>query len=368
MIGGNSKMSGKKSKPPLSYAQAGVNVERAEGALKRIKSHVLSTHGPHVIGKLGLFSGIFEVPSGYKEPVLLSTTDGVGTKLLVAKEAGLYSSIGVDLVNHCANDILVHGGKPMFFLDYIGAEKLNPEVIEEIVAGMAGACRTAGVSLIGGELAEMPGLYRNADFDLVGTMVGIAEKSSVVDGSQIQEGDLVIGLSSNGIHTNGFSLVRKVLLESKRFTLNQMIPELGDTLGTELLKPHRLYMKEVVECLKTGHVRGMAHITGGGIPGNIVRILPKNVDAVLRGRVWKMPAIFALVEREGSVSENEMLKTFNLGIGFVIIVAAKGREQILKALDSTRNAETKTGGRDSFEIGEIVRGGGKVIMEENAED
>ena len=361
-------MRDKNGKKPLSYAQAGVSIERAKGALERIRLHVLSTHGPHVIGKLGLFSGIFEVPSGYREPVLLSTTDGVGTKLLVAEEAGLYGSIGIDLVNHCANDILVHGGKPIFFLDYIGVGKLNPEVIEEIVAGMARACRTADVSLIGGELAEMPGLYRKSDFDLVGTMVGIAEKSSVVDGSQIQEGDLVIGLASNGIHTNGFSLVRKVLLQSRKFTLNQVIPELGDTLGAELLKPHKLYMKEVVACLKTGHVRGMAHITGGGLPGNVVRILPKNVDAALRRGAWKMPAIFSLVEREGSVPEKEMLKTFNLGIGFVIIVAASGREQILKALDSTQSAEAGTVGRDSFEIGEIVRGSGKVIMEESAED
>ncbi|MDI6809352.1 MAG: phosphoribosylformylglycinamidine cyclo-ligase [Candidatus Eisenbacteria bacterium] len=361
-------MRNKNEKRSLSYAQAGVSIERAEEALKRIKSHVLSTLDPHSIGKPGLFSGFFEVPSGYKEPVLLSTTDGVGTKLLIAKEMNCYDSIGVDLVNHCANDILVHGGKPMFFLDYVGTGKLNPEVVEKIISGMAKACRTAGVSLIGGELAEMPGLYRDADFDLVGTMVGIAEKSSIVDGSQIQEGDLVIGLSSNGIHTNGFSLVRKVLLQSRRFTLNQMIPELGSELGKELLKPHKLYMNEVVECLRTGYVRGMAHITGGGLPGNIVRILPKNVDAIIRRGAWKMPAIFSLVERKGSVSKKEMLKTFNLGIGFVMVIAEKGNAEILKALDSTRSAETKTDGRDSFEIGEIVRGGGKVIMEESAED
>ncbi len=291
----------------------------------------------------GLFGGLFEL-KGYKQPVLVSSVDGVGTKLKIAATLERHDTIGIDLVNHCVNDILTSGAEPLFFLDYIAMGKLHSEQVAAIVQGIAKACADVGCALIGGETAEMPGLYAGEDYDLVGFVIGAVEKAKMITGKTIATGDAIIGLASSGLHTNGYSLVRKIFGESPE-ALNTHYPELGKTLGEELLEPHRCYYNELKPLLKL--IRGMAHITGGGLTGNIPRVLPEGVAARIAGKSWTVPPIFQLIRRRGNVAQEEMYRVFNMGIGMALICSPDNTDQIKKSLP-----EAKV-------IGEVVTAKGK---------
>ena len=291
----------------------------------------------------GFFGGLFELKD-YKSPILVSSVDGVGTKLKIAAALAKHNTIGIDLVNHCVNDILTSGAEPLFFLDYIAMGKLAPEPIATIVRGIAKACSDAGCALIGGETAEMPGLYASEDYDLVGFIIGAVEKAKMITGKTITAGDTIIGLASSGLHTNGYSLVRKIFGESPK-ALNTHYPELGQTLGEELLQPHRCYYNELKPLLPL--IKGMAHITGGGLTGNIPRVLPKGVVAKLHSGAWTVLPIFELIQQRGNVAQEEMYRVFNMGIGMVVICSPENADQLTKAL-----TEAKV-------IGEIIKAEGK---------
>lgn len=328
-------MSSKKGKNAMRYKDAGVDIEAGENAVQRIKAKVRSTFTPHVLTDIGLFGGFFELDlKKYRHPVLVSSVDGVGTKLKIAFLTGKHDTIGEDLVNHCVNDILVGGALPLFFLDYIGTGKLSPKVVEEIISGMVRGCKNAKCSLIGGEMAEMPGFYQPNEYDVVGCIVGIVEKEKIIDGHAIKKGDILIGLPSNGLHTNGYSLARKVLFDIGKYTVKSKIDELGMPLGEELLKVHRCYLKIVTQVLEHFPLSGMAHITGGGIIGNTKRILPKGRKLRIHWGSWEIPAIFSLIQKIGKVPEDDMRKTFNLGIGYVLIVPPSQVDPILVFLKS----------------------------------
>ncbi len=301
---------------PSGYRQAGVDLEAAEETLERIRGAVASTYTEGVLRGLGAFGGLFELPGNYRQPVLVASTDGVGTKVKLAIQRGAYASVGSDLVNHCINDILVQGAKPLFFLDYVASSKLEPAVVAEVVSGVASACREAGMALLGGETAEMPGVYEPGALDLVGTIIGIVEKGDVVDGSDIAAGDALIALPSGGLQTNGFTLARAVLA-------GHLDERLGaGTVADALLAPHRSFLGPVAPLLRARLVKGMAHITGGGLPGNLPRTLPAGLGARLDRGSWPVPAVFELIQRSGGVPEAEMLDVFNLGVGMVLIVDA----------------------------------------------
>jgi phosphoribosylformylglycinamidine cyclo-ligase len=284
------------------------------------------------LGGVGLFGGLFQL-EGYKEPVLVSSVDGVGTKLKLATALGKFDTIGIDIVNHCVNDILTLGAEPLFFLDYIAVGKLVPERIEAIVKGMADACSYVGCALIGGETAEMPGFYPEGDFDLVGFIVGAVERGSIIDGSAIKEGDVIIGLPSSGLHTNGYSLVRKVFGTEPK-TLNAFYPELGRTLGEELLEPHLCYYRELKPLLP--HLKGIAHITGGGLFDNLSRILPPGMALKVEKGSWDIPPIFTLIQRKGDVAEQEMFRVFNMGIGMALIASPPDVSRFLNSLKGAK--------------------------------
>jgi len=311
-----------------AYAAAGVNIDLAAKAKEFIKNHAKTTYGPEVLSGVGFFGGLFEF-KGYKEPVLVSHVDGVGTKVLIASALDRNDTVGIDIVNHCVNDILTTGAKPLFFLDYIGTGRMSPEKIEAISRGLASACRENGIALIGGETAEMPGLYNVSDYDLAGFIVGVVEKSRIIMGKDIAIGDTVIGLSSNGLHTNGYSLVRKIF-GTEPSALNRDYPELGRTLGEELLRPHRSYLKVLQPLLPL--VKGMAHITGGGLVGNIPRVLGDGLAVELRTSLWKVPPIFQMIRKRGKVALDEMYHVFNMGIGMVVICAPKNVDKVVRAL------------------------------------
>jgi phosphoribosylformylglycinamidine cyclo-ligase len=298
---------------------------------------------------VGFFGGLFEF-KGYREPVLVSSVDGVGTKLKLASALGKHDTVGMDIVNHCVNDILSCGAEPLFFLDYIAAGKLRPEQVGEIAKGLAKACRQAGCALIGGETAEMPGLYTGEDYDLVGFIVGVVEKSRIIQGKQITAGDIIIGLPSSGLHTNGYSLVRKLFGETKS-ALNTPYPELSCTLGEALMEPHRSYYNQLKPLLPL--VKGLAHITGGGLIGNVPRVLPEGLAASFNSRSWSVPPIFSLIQQRGNVDREEMYRVFNMGIGMAVICSTDSVNQITNALP-----EVKV-------IGEIIKQSGKarVIIE-----
>ncbi len=293
---------------------------------------------------MGFFGGLFEL-KGYRQPVLVSSVDGVGTKLQIATVLSKYDTIGIDLVNHCVNDILTGGAAPLFFLDYIAMGKLVPERVEAIVRGMAQACREAGCALIGGETAEMPGLYAGEDYDLAGFIIGVVEKEQVITGKTIAPGDAIIGLPSSGLHTNGYSLVRRVFGDTPQ-ALNTFYPELGRTLGEELLEPHRGYYQPLKPLLPL--IKGMAHITGGGLEGNVPRILPPGLAARFNSRAWAVPPVFSLIQQRGKVAKSEMYRVFNMGIGMVVICSPKDVDQLTKTLP-----EAKV-------IGKVVEQAGKV--------
>ncbi len=310
-----------------TYDRAGVDIAAATRAKELIKPLARATRRPGVIGDIGFFGGLFQV-QGYRDPVLVSSTDSVGTKVVLANQMGRLETIGVDLVNHCVNDIAVAGADPLFFLDYIGLGKLVPEETEQIVRGVAEACKAAGCALIGGETAELPGLYRPGNFDLVGFVVGAVEKDAIIDGSGIQIGDAVLGIPSNGLHTNGYSLARRVFgTDENAGALDAFHEDLGRTLGEALLEPHRAYYPMIKPALP--YVRGMAHITGGGLVDNIPRILPDGVAAQLDRSTWEVPPIFRLIQRRGGVPQDEMDRVFNMGIGLVIVAGPEEAQEVI---------------------------------------
>ncbi len=332
-----------------AYSKAGVNIDTAAKAKELISKYARSTLRPEVLSDVGFFGGLFEL-KGFKQPVLVSSVDGVGTKLKIASALERHDTVGIDIVNHCVNDILTGGAEPLFFLDYIAMGKLVPERVEAIVQGLAQACREVGCVLIGGETAEMPGLYTGKDYDLVGFIIGVVEKGKIIQGRAIVAGDSIIGLPSGGLHTNGYSLARKIFGETKE-KLEIYYPELGRTLGEELLEPHRCYYKELKPFLPV--IKGMAHITGGGLIDNVPRILPQGVAAQIHSRSWTIPPIFQLIQQRGNVAQNEMYRVFNMGIGMVIICSPDNVAQITQALPETRF------------IGEVVKqkGEARVVID-----
>ncbi|MES0279041.1 MAG: phosphoribosylformylglycinamidine cyclo-ligase, partial [Dehalococcoidales bacterium] len=305
-----------------------VNIDAAARIKEIIARYAAATTRPEVLAGPGLFGGLFELGK-YRQPVLVSSVDGVGTKLKIAAALGKHDTIGIDLVNHCVNDILTGGAAPLFFLDYIAAGKLNPEQVGEIARGLAEACRQAGCALIGGETAEMPGLYSGEDYDLAGFIVGVVEKDRMITGKTIATGDVILGLPSSGLHTNGYSLVRKIF-GTNRQALGKHYPELGRSLGDELLEPHRSYHLQLEPLLS--YIKGMAHITGGGLIDNLPRILPPGTAARLKAGAWPVPAIFNLIREKGAVTPREMYRIFNMGIGMAVIAAADDAEKIGQAL------------------------------------
>ncbi|ABG03964.1 phosphoribosylformylglycinamidine cyclo-ligase [Rubrobacter xylanophilus DSM 9941] len=331
-----------------AYEAAGVSIERGERAARMMRAAAERTHGPQVLpGSAGGFAGLYAL-SGYREPVLASTVDGVGTKVLVAREVGRYRSLGADVVNHCANDVLAAGARPLLFLDYLGTGRLEPEVAAEIVEGASEACASLGVALVGGETAEMPGLYAAGDFEVVGVCVGACERGEVVAGEGVRPGDAVIGLASSGLHTNGYTLARRVA-ERAGLSYSDTPEGLGRTLGELYLEPHRAYVREVLALREEVEVRGLAHITGGGIPGNLPRALG-GLGAKVDPSAWEEPPVFGFIRRAGGVPEEEMRKVFNLGVGFCAVVPPEDAE---RAVSAVREA-----GCAAWRIGEVVEGAG----------
>ena len=314
-----------------TYKSAGVDIDAGEDLIRRIKKPVRSTFTKGVLNDIGLFGAFYRADfKGYRRPVLVSSVDGVGTKLKVAGAMDRHGTIGQDLVNHCVNDILVCGAKPLYFMDYYASGHLEPDTAEQVILGFVKACRQNGCALIGGETAEMPGVYANRDYDVAGTIVGIVEEKKIVDGSKIRKGDILIGLPSTGLHTNGFSLARKVLLE--KFGLDEVFEELGGTLGDALLAIHRSYLKAVYPLLSEFPIRGLSHVTGGGIEGNTMRVVPKGRALRIDWNAWERPAIFKLIQQTGDVPEADMRRTFNVGIGMVVIVPSKSADKVFRAL------------------------------------
>ena len=332
-----------------AYARAGVDVDLGNLVKRRIQSRVRITHGPEVLGKVGGFGGLFAPNfSGMREPVLVASIDGVGTKLKVAFAMDRHDTVGADLVNHCVNDIAVLGARPLFFLDYIGAEKLEPHVFDQLLSGFANACRAAGCALIGGETAQMPGMYRKGEYDLAGCIVGVVDRPKLIDGRRIKPGDVLLGLPSNGLHTNGYSLARKVLFEKLGLKMSHRLPQLKHSLGQELLRVHRNYQPLLAQ-LPPGMIHGLAHITGGGLIDNLPRVLPANCDALIETKTWRVPPIFEFLGHHGNVDREEMYQVFNMGIGMVAIVAQKDCEEAARLLKAKP-------------IGRIVKGAGKTRL------
>ena len=322
-----------KSTTKEAYALAGVDIFLADKVKKIVAQQVRATFRPEVIGS-GLFGSMFQL-KGYTEPVLVSSTDGVGTKLKIAALLGKNDTVGMDIVNHCVNDILCCGAEPLFFLDYIAMAKLRPEQIEAVISGIAQACREAGCSLIGGETAEMPGIYSRKSYDLVGFIVGVVEKRNIIDGSSIVPDDVILGLPSSGLHTNGYSLVRRVFgIDANPSCLNKFYPELGKSLGEELLQVHRCYYQQLKPALPL--IKGIAHITGGGFVGNIPRILPEGVAAHLKKHSWDILPIFKLVQEKGAIDEAEMYRVFNMGIGLTIVCSPQQVARIVSILPQAK--------------------------------
>ena len=323
-----------KSKGKSAYALAGVDIDAADRAKRLIKQHAQTTFRPEVLTDIGLFGGLFEF-KGYSDPVLVSSVDGVGTKLRIASNLVRHDTIGIDLVNHCVNDIFTCGAEPLFFLDYIAVGKLVPEQAENIVSGIAQACHKVGCALIGGETAEVPGVFGTDDYELVGFIVGAVEKKSVIDGSSINPGDIVLGLPASGLHTNGYSLVRKAFaIDNDPSPLHVFHPELGRTLGEALLEPHRCYYSQLKPFLSS--IKGLAHITGGGLVGNLPRILPQGLAVHLDKNAWQVPPIFSLIQKQGDVKEAEMYKVFNMGIGMAVICLPQQAVELTAALPEAR--------------------------------
>jgi phosphoribosylformylglycinamidine cyclo-ligase len=307
-------------KRPMTYRDAGVDIDAQDDALARIKSHLASTRTPNVLSELGSFGGLFRVPDDVPEPVFVASTDGVGTKLMVAHAAGRHDTVGQCLVNHCVNDILVMGARPLVFLDYLATGKLDPAVAEQVVRGVAAACRENGCALVGGETAEMPEMYRPGEYDLAGTIVGVAPRAGVLDGSRVAPGQTIVGIASTGLHTNGYTLARKIVFERMGLGPHDELPGLGATAADALLAVHRSYFPTMERPLADDLVAAMAHVTGGGLTDNLPRVLPETCDAVVELGAWPVPPLFELLRREGGVPDDDMLRTFNMGVGLAVVV------------------------------------------------
>jgi len=314
---------------PNTYKSAGVDIKAGEDTVSLIKKHVKSTFNKNVLSDIGHFGGFFEIPAGYSNPVLVSSTDGVGTKLKIAFALDKHDTVGQDLVNHCVNDIAVCGATPLFFLDYLAFDKLIPSKAEKIIEGFSKACRENDVALIGGETAEMPGLYQQNEYDMSGTIVGIVEKNKIIDGSNVERNDVLIGFKSSGLHTNGFSLARKVLLD--KYNLEEIPPNLQKSLGEELLSIHRSYLSIITSLKNNFEVKAFSHITGGGILGNTNRVVPKGLSLNIYWNAWERPAIFKLIQDAGNIPEEEMQKAFNLGIGLIAIISETDVDKVLSS-------------------------------------
>ncbi len=331
-----------------SYKDAGVDVDKGDDFVRSIKSMVEGTFRSDVLTKLGGFAGCVSLNlQQYKKPVLVSSTDGVGTKLKIAFAMDRHDTVGIDLVAMCVNDIIVIGAKPLFLLDYLATSKLDPDSAKKVLEGIVKGCMEAECSLLGGETAEMPGFYKKGEYDLAGFVVGILDEDQMIDGSSIKVGDRLIGIASSGLHSNGFSLVRKVLLEHHKLDLRKRVAEIGETLGEALLRPTRIYVKTILDLLRNFSLHGMAHITGGGITGNLPRILPKGCKAVIRKGTWDMPPIFPFIQERGEISEDEMYKTFNNGLGMILAIPSQDSESVVARLQAL--------GEKGFIIGEIVK-------------
>jgi phosphoribosylformylglycinamidine cyclo-ligase len=331
-----------------AYTQAGVDIKAADKAKELIKRLARSTSRPEVLTDIGFFGGMFQI-TGYNKPVLVSSVDGVGTKLKIASFLKRHNTIGIDLVNHCVNDILTCGASPLFFLDYIAMGKLLPRRVESIVGGIARACKNVGCALIGGETAEMPGIYQADDYDLVGFIIGVVEKENIITGRSISAGDIILGLPSSGLHTNGYSLVRKAFkLDRDHSSLQVFYPELKRTLGEELLEPHRCYYSDLKPVLPL--IKGLAHITGGGFEGNIPRILPQGLAAQINKDAWPVPPVFKLIRDQGKIKEAEMYQVFNMGIGMVIICSSERAAELIAALPETQKIGKVIKSTDSKKI------------------
>lgn len=341
----------------MRYVEAGVDIDASNEAKRRIGEMVKEAFGDSIPVAFGGFGSFFkpECRPG-DETLLVSSVDSVGTKVKVAVMAGKHDTVGSDIVNHCVNDILVSGASPLYFMDYIATGKLNPDIIESIASGLVRACKDAGCALIGGETAEMPGLYTGGDYELVGFIVGKVDLSGLISGSSVKKGDALIGLASSGLHTNGYSLARKVLFEGCGYKIDTYVDELGCTVGEELLQIHRCYLNPVKEVMKNHGIKSLAHITGGGFFGNLPRVFPKNLDAVINMGSWPVPPVFDLIQREGDVPGDEMYRTFNMGIGMVITVSPGESAGLVSRLGSI--------GTSAWEIGRMVEGDGRVLLEE----
>ena len=333
----------------MKYADAGVDIAAADAAKQRIRHHASRTFTPGVLGGIGGFGGLFVLDKKkWKEPVLVSSADGVGTKLKVAMATGVHSTVGGDLVNHCVNDILVQGAEPLFFLDYLAMGKLDPNVVEQLVEGMSRACRKAGCALIGGETAEMPGFYPVGEYDLAGFIVGAVERKKLLTGKAVKPGDVLVALPSAGLHTNGYSLARKLVFDVARLKPETYVAEVGNKIGAELLKPHLCYAPALKNILARGWVSALAHITGGGIPGNLPRVLPSGVQAQVDLGAWPVPSMFKYLAKIGKIETDELLQSFNLGVGMIMVVPQAHVQSV--------EADLKRRREKYFRIGRIERG------------
>jgi phosphoribosylformylglycinamidine cyclo-ligase len=337
------------TKKKKAYARAGVDVDLGNKLKRGIQSLVRQTHGPQVLGKIGGFGGLFRANfPGIREPVLVASIDGVGTKLRVAFALNKHDTVGADLVNHCVNDIAVLGARPLFFLDYIGCGKLEPRVFQQLLRGVSRACRSAGCALLGGETAQMPGIYRKSEYDLAGCIIGVVDRGNIIDGRKIRPGDIILALESSGLHTNGYSLAREILFRKMRLKVTSRLPGLAKTVGQELMRVHKNY-QPLLARIPSGMIKGLAHITGGGLIDNLPRTLPANCDAVIETKSWRTPPIFQVLEQNGKINPQEMYQVFNMGIGMVAVVSERDAQRVMPMLKAKR-------------IGQIARGSGRVRL------
>jgi len=351
-------MEGPNDKPgparPMTYRDAGVDIDRQDEALRRIKQFVASTRTPGVVSDLGSFGGLFRPDlASHTAPILVASCDGIGTKLRLAFETGVHDTVGRDLVNHCVNDILVQGAVPLFFMDYVATGRLDPSVLASVVEGIARGCRETGCALLGGETAEMPGFYGDGEYDVAGFVLGIVDRERLIDGSRIRPGDRLVGLPSAGLHTNGYSLARKIVFESEGLRPDSFVEALGTTAGQALLAEHRCYLNALRGPIEQGMVRGLAHITGGGIVDNLPRVLPEGVAARVQRASWPVPPVFSYLARAGRVEEAEMDRAFNMGVGMIVVVGADELDRL--------EAELERSGEGHYRIGEIVAGDREVV-------
>ena len=336
----------------MDYKQSGVDIDAGNEVVRRIRSLAKGTFTPGVLSEIGSFGGLFSLSAaGMRDPVLVSSADGVGTKLRVAFMTGIHDTVGRDLVNHCVNDILVQGAIPLFFLDYLATGRLDPDVAVQIVEGLSIACRENGCALLGGETAEMPGFYADGEYDVAGFIVGAVDREHLIDGRTVRSGDVLIGLPSSGLHTNGYSLARRIAFDVAGLDVNDEVPELGTTIGDALLRPHRSYLPVIRPLLGTGLVRGMAHITGGGITDNLPRVLPEGRGAVIDRKSWQVPALFQWLQRQGGVPDEDMRRTFNMGVGLIVICGPDAADAVIDVLAGA-------GERDAVRIGDVQEGAG----------